>query len=390
MRVAIGARTDVGRVRESNQDSYLISEPLFGVADGMGGHLAGDVASATAVETVERLADANAPQRSEDLAGYLKEANVAVWEKAQADNNLQGMGTTFTLLNLRGDKGHFAHVGDSRAYLLRDGELKQVTQDHTLVERMVREGRIQREEAAHHPQRNIITRALGIEQDLDVDRLTLDLETGDRLLLCSDGLFSMIEDPDITSLLGQDVDLQQIADQLVDAANSAGGEDNITVVVVEVRELGESQQVNATTIPAPPQEREDTERRTAEEPEGREERSRRRVPRAVVVGILILMLLAGGAYAVGNYALDNSWFVGADEEGTVIIYRGIPDEVLGMDLRREEESTDLRLDDLPEAFQDNLRNGIRVDSLGDARQTVADLEDRSRDFGTNRSDKRSN
>jgi serine/threonine protein phosphatase PrpC len=390
VRVAIGARTDVGRVRESNQDSYLISEPLFGVADGMGGHLAGDVASATAVETVERLADANAPQRSEDLAGYLKEANVAVWEKAQADNNLQGMGTTFTLLNLRGDKGHFAHVGDSRAYLLRDGELKQVTQDHTLVERMVREGRIQREEAAHHPQRNIITRALGIEQDLDVDRLTLDLETGDRLLLCSDGLFSMIEDPDITSLLGQDVDLQQIADQLVDAANSAGGEDNITVVVVEVRELGESQQVNATTIPAPPQEREDTERRTAEEPEGREERSRRRVPRAVVVGILILMLLAGGAYAVGNYALDNSWFVGADEEGTVIIYRGIPDEVLGMDLRREEESTDLRLDDLPEAFQDNLRNGIRVDSLGDARQTVADLEDRSRDFGTNRSDKRSN
>lgn len=390
MRIAVGARTDVGRVRESNQDAYLVSEPLFGVADGMGGHLAGDVASATAVETVKRLAGDSAPHRPEDLAGYLKEANVTVWGRAQADNNLQGMGTTFTLLHLRGDKGHLAHVGDSRAYLLRDGKLEQITEDHTLVERMVREGRIQRGEAAHHPQRNIITRALGIEEDLDVDILTLDLKRGDRLLLCSDGLSSMVEDVEIESLLAQNDDLQQIADRMVDAANSAGGEDNVTVVIVEVRELGDSKPADATTIPAPSPERENTEPGKEEEPEETEGRSRRRAPRALVVGVLLLLLVVGGAFAAGNYALDNSWFVGADEDGTVTIYKGIPDEVLGIDLRQKEESTTLRLDDLPEAFQDNLRDGIRVDSLSDARQTVADLEDRSRDFGTNRRDQRSN
>jgi protein phosphatase len=389
VKVAIGARSDVGRVRETNQDSYLVSEPLFGVADGMGGHLAGDVASATAVETVEQMAGDRAPEQAEDLARFLKEANRTVWDKAQTDDNLHGMGTTFTLLHLTGATGRLAHVGDSRAYLLRDDRLQQLSEDHTLVERMVQEGRIRREDAAHHPQRSVITRALGVDQNLNVDLSTLDLQAGDRLLLCSDGLSSMVSDDDIARLLSSDGDMQSIADSLVEAANEAGGEDNITVVILELHNGGNPQPVGVAARPE--SEPEPAPERVPTKPREPDETPRdRRWPRVLLVSAIVLIVLGIAAYGTVNYALDNSWFVGTNDGGVVTIYRGIPDEALGLSLREVEEETSLNVDDLPDTFRENLANGIKVDSLEEARETVADLEDRSRDFGTNRKRTRSN
>src|SRR2546423_2221349 len=172
MRVRVGAKTDVGRARQRNEDSYLIRDPLFAVADGMGGHQGGDVASSLSVETVSGL-DLPPDGAFAALVEQIKRANQAVLERGEADGSLRGMGTTFTAILIDGDRGHVAHVGDSRAYRLHDGTLQQLTEDHTLVQRMVREGRIKPEQARHHPQRSIVTRALGVEEDLEVEELTL-------------------------------------------------------------------------------------------------------------------------------------------------------------------------------------------------------------------------
>ncbi|MGH2789902.1 MAG: Stp1/IreP family PP2C-type Ser/Thr phosphatase, partial [Actinomycetota bacterium] len=229
MKVNIGAKSDVGRVREANEDSYLVHEPLFVVADGMGGHIAGDVASSTAVKTIEKQSSDASAEDMETLARLVRSANSQIWEKAQGDPTLKGMGTTCTLLLLDGAKAHFAHVGDSRAYLLRGDVLTQITEDHSLVGRMVKEGRLTVEEAENHPQRSIITRALGVDSEVEVDLLTVDLDAGDRILMCSDGLSSMIDSEAMTAALTQTDDPQAAADRLVSLANDAGGEDNITV-----------------------------------------------------------------------------------------------------------------------------------------------------------------
>jgi serine/threonine protein phosphatase PrpC len=172
MRIAVGAKTDIGLVREGNEDSYLVDDPLFAVADGMGGHLAGDVASSTAIDVISRRARETDLRDEEGLRAVVREANAAIWKRSQGDSALRGMGTTCTLLSLGNSQARLAHVGDSRAYLLRDGELSQLTEDHTLVGRMVREGRLTAEEAQNHPQRSIITRALGVDSEVDVDRVT--------------------------------------------------------------------------------------------------------------------------------------------------------------------------------------------------------------------------
>jgi len=218
----VAVRSDTGRVRDLNEDSYLTQEPLFVIADGMGGHLAGDVASQTAIEIIT----ANRGDASSDLDSLERlvlKANEAIWGKAQADPSMHGMGTTLTLVFLDGSKGHLAHVGDSRAYLFRDGKLEQVTEDHTLVERMVKEGRLPREEAARHPQRNIITRALGMDADVKVDTFELALRAGDRILLCSDGLNSMLSDEEVEEVLNTFPDADEATDRLIEMANEAGG-----------------------------------------------------------------------------------------------------------------------------------------------------------------------
>lgn len=394
MRPLVAAKTDVGRVRKGNEDSYLVRDPLFAVADGMGGHIAGDVASATAVEMISERADEEMPHTTAELAAIVRGANAAIWEKAQSDPSLKGMGTTCTLALLEDHELHIAHVGDSRAYLYRGSELSQVTEDHTLVSRMVREGRLKPEEAERHPQRSIITRALGVDADVDVDELSVAIEEGDRFLLCSDGLTSMIGFDDLLDVLSTQGDPDAAANELVNRALEAGGEDNVTVVLIDLTD-GSVAPPAPSSEPAPvPTPRENTEPDADRAPavdtgvhqvppmpiESHDEapRKRRRWTGAIVT-LLLLLLLAGGGYAAARYALTNSYFVGADDSGTITIYRGIPEEIAGVSLRETEESTDIDIDDLPEFLRSDVDEGIKADSLEDARDKVDNLEERSRD-----------
>ena len=410
MNVAIGAKSDVGRVREGNEDSYLIDEHLFAVADGMGGHLAGDVASSTAVEVIASSVQSADAEDPNSLAVLLRDANAAIHERAQADERLRGMGTTFTLLMIQDARGHVAHVGDSRAYLLRDGELKQLTEDHSLVGRMVKEGRLSAEEAESHPQRSIITRALGVDSDVDVDLLSLDLREQDRILLCSDGLTSMVPNGQIKEVLERKSDPQEAADELVRLANDAGGEDNITVVIVDISSstsasppaateesvrpgahvggavgthsrpapdgdtvMGMSTATPVRTDTAAPAPEPDAEDRADDEAKSK---PRRRWPRRVIVPILVLAVLVAAGYAVLQYVLDNSFFVRANDNDVVTIYRGIPDpdEILGISLNEVEEGTSLEVTELPDFQRDDVRDSRKFSSLDDARAYVENLE----------------
>ncbi|HWC13589.1 MAG TPA: Stp1/IreP family PP2C-type Ser/Thr phosphatase [Actinomycetota bacterium] len=375
MNLGIGVRTDVGRVREGNEDSYYVDAPVFVVADGMGGHLAGDVASATAVETVQaKKAEARA-QDPDTLAAIIREANRAIWSKAADDPALRGMGTTCTMLLLEDSVGQIAHVGDSRAYLFRGGELSQLTEDHTLVGRMVREGKLEADEAERHPQRSIITRALGVDEDVQVDLLSVEVADGDRLLLCSDGLSSMIRAEQIREVLGSGADAQATADRLVEAALEAGGEDNITVVVVDIGAEG-------STAPATTEHHSDAGERMSTDPAAdtgyhramEVTPARRRWPRILFGTIVVLALLGIAGFFGFRYALDNSWFVGADEAGVVTIYRGIPDDIAGVELSEVHHSSDITVDSLPAFKRDDVRTGIKVETLAEAQMILEDLE----------------
>ncbi|MDP9071525.1 MAG: Stp1/IreP family PP2C-type Ser/Thr phosphatase, partial [Actinomycetota bacterium] len=231
-----GAATDVGRVRSNNQDHLLMADPLFAVADGMGGHAGGEVASLTAVEAL--LAGFDANRTADGLADAVRNANEAVWKRARERTELRGMGTTMTALALVRENGEEAlaivNVGDSRAYLLRDGDLDQLTDDHSVPKELERAGRLSAEEAAVHPQHNVLTRALGIEPEVEVDCFRVIPYRGDRILLASDGLFNEVSDKDIASVLRRMDDPDEAARELVAMAKEHGGNDNITVVVVDV------------------------------------------------------------------------------------------------------------------------------------------------------------
>src|SRR3954468_14384902 len=230
MRIVSGASTDTGQVREGNEDSYLVDRrlELFAVADGMGGHRAGEIASATALDGLKLAVTEGNP-----VADAVGRANTAVWDKAAADTELAGMGTTLTAAIFDAGTLTIAHVGDSRAYLLRADQLERLTTDHSLVEELIRDGKLTEEQAAVHPQRSIITRALGVDSSVEVDVYSLVLEGGDRVILCSDGLTSMVRPTGIADILRRESDPTAAANALVDAANEAGGEDNITVVVLD-------------------------------------------------------------------------------------------------------------------------------------------------------------
>lgn len=398
MKSIVAAKTDVGRVRQGNEDSYLVREPLFAVADGMGGHLAGDIASATAVDLISERADESMPSNTAELASIVRGANTAIWEKAQNDPGLRGMGTTCTLALVSDHEIHIAHVGDSRAYLYRGDELSQVTEDHTLVSRMVREGRLKPEEAERHPQRSIITRALGVDAEVEVDELTMPIEDGDRFLLCSDGLTSMIGVDDLHEVLSTQENPDVAAEELVARALDAGGEDNVTVVLIDLGGPGSatSPAHTSSVTPAPPiAQRETTEPDVAPAPAVDtgvhrvpdeiaqvgpvDVAPRRRRWGIVVIPLLVLALLAGGAYAAARYTLSNSYFIGADESGAVTIFRGIPEEIAGFSLKEPEETTNVSVDDLPEFLRSNVNDGIKADSLEDAQEKVENLQERSRD-----------
>jgi protein phosphatase len=363
---AVGVRTDVGRVREGNEDSYLAEPPLFAIADGMGGHSAGEVASETAVKTIS---DGAAQASSEDprsLARLLNNANAAIYTKAQSDSALRGMGTTCTLVMTGEGVAHLAHVGDSRAYRLRGGDIEQLTDDHTLVGRMMREGQISPEEAQHHPQRNVITNALGLDSTIAVDLREIEARAGDRLLLCSDGLSSMVSDADIASAANAAEDPQQAAEALVELALEAGGEDNITVLVIDL---------GGEDSPAPAPARDDTSPGRSSPAPSTSHRGRK------WLGALVLLLLVvAAAYGAGNWALDNSYYVGVGESGHVTIYQGIPERIAGFTLAEPVEPSTLSLEDLPPSRHALLRQGMKVESLDEAQSTVSDLSDLAREF----------
>lgn len=381
MRIETGVRTDVGRVRVGNEDSYLMDEPLFGIADGMGGHAAGEVASSTAVEALSSGAARVNPDDPESLVALIKEANRAIFEKATKDDLLHGMGTTCTLVLIDAHRAHLAHVGDSRAYLLRDGDLSRLSEDHTLVGRMVREGQLTEEEAAKHPQRSVITRSLGIDSDVRVDLRSFDVRDGDRIMLCSDGLTSMTGEDTIKRVLQQTKSPQAAADELVDLANEAGGDDNITVVVLDLSGAGDAP-------PPPPRSASPVEKatgRTTDAPLGPPPSSGspsnddpgfgRRVVRKIVVTLMILVVLVGAGYGALRYSLNHSWFVGVNDEDVVTIYQGRPEEVLGISMKEVAEETGITLEDVPEFKRADLEEGIKTDSLEEARATVDSLEE---------------
>ncbi|MFM8827695.1 MAG: Stp1/IreP family PP2C-type Ser/Thr phosphatase [Actinomycetota bacterium] len=229
--IELASASDVGRVRSDNQDRDLLAPPLIAVADGMGGHLGGGTAAGMAVEALRGVGSTTDPTA---LLAALKEANRAIARAAMDDPDLTGMGTTATAALLEGGILYLVHVGDSRAYLIREGRIIQVTQDHSVVAEMVRRGALSADAAESHPARHVITRALGVDADIDIDALRVDLEPGDVVLLCTDGLSGPVGDGDILELVEAAPTLEQAAEQLVQRANAAGGPDNVTVVLARV------------------------------------------------------------------------------------------------------------------------------------------------------------
>jgi serine/threonine protein phosphatase PrpC len=229
----VGVITDTGRRRRRNEDAYVCEPPLFAIADGMGGAQAGEVASRLAAAALkESGADGGGEQR---IHALIQEANRRVYDRSSTDPNTSGMGTTITVALVENDNVAFGHVGDSRAYLIRDGRMEQVTEDHSLVNELMKSGKLSREEAETHPQRSVITRALGTDPDVDADTFTIEAKAGDVFLLCSDGLTDMVGEREIQELVEKNrEDIDAALKSLVKAANRSGGEDNITVVAFEI------------------------------------------------------------------------------------------------------------------------------------------------------------
>jgi protein phosphatase len=343
LRVAEEAhKTDTGRQRQANEDSYFAKAPLFAVADGMGGAQAGEVASriaAGAFEQGPRNDNASAEGQLEEIA---QEANREIHQLAQKDSSRAGMGTTLTAAMLRNDEVALGHVGDSRAYLLRDGQLKRLTKDHSLVEELRRQGRLTEEQAEEHPQRSIITRALGPEPSVNVDTMTFPARDGDVFLLCSDGLTTMVPDDEIREILVNSKSLRSAVNKLVDAANRGGGRDNITAVAFRVADAeGKEGEEGATLIARTAEQagltgermRAATDRLRGQGPMPTPSRRRRALKWAAAV--VIAALVVGGAVLF----VRSIYFLGTDDQGNVAVYRGLPYQLpLGVSLYSKQYS----------------------------------------------------
>jgi len=363
MRLITGAATDVGRVREGNEDAYLVDDAmgLVAVADGMGGHRAGEVASATALEALRSAITHGRPLRES-----MEDANEAVFTKSLTDEELRGMGTTLTAATLvTGGTVLVGHVGDSRAYLLHDGELRQVTVDHSLVEELVREGRLTADEAAVHPQRSIITRALGVDASVEVDVYPVELAPGDRLLLCSDGLTGLVQAETIAATLRREEDPARAAAALIDAANVAGGEDNITAVVVAVTD---DPPLRAVSEPVAPIEATVVEEEPAPDAGERRRRGARGVGRVLLWALPIVVVLGVAVGAVGWYA-RRSYFVDL-HQGRVTVFKGVPGGLAGWDPTIERR-TAIAADQLRPADLAAVKDREKFSSLDDANAFVA-------------------
>lgn len=331
-----GSRTDIGCVREQNEDSLIVRAPLFVVADGMGGHAAGEVASEIAVRTIEELAPAHAD--AEALGRAVEQANRDIINAALAGEGREGMGTTCTAAILERDRLVIAQVGDSRAYLLHNGELSQLTRDHSLMANMIEAGQITPEEARYHPNRSVITRALGNDPNTVPDLYEINVEDGDRLLLCSDGLYSMLEDDEIAAVMRRIDNPQRCAAMLVNGAIAAGGHDNVTVIVVDAEGLSQQKR-----------------RRVA---------VRTKVTVAFVL-VLLAVIVAGAAYGGYTY-LHNTAYLAETDSGMVAVYRGVPGDVLGIAYSELVEETDVPVDKLSPSAAERIEQGMRVASVDEA------------------------
>jgi PPM family protein phosphatase len=383
LRLVWAAATDTGRARPGNEDAAVAEEGLFAVADGMGGHVGGEVASRLAVETLRSSAS------TDGLVEAVRIANRAILERATDDQALRGMGTTLCALALVEEddvtRVEVVNVGDSRAYLFRDGELEQITEDHNLVAQLEREGRLTPEEARVHPQRNIITRVLGNDPDVDVDSFPIDPFRGDRFLLCSDGLFNEIEDDEIAAVLRTNRDPQETVDELVRRANERGGRDNITVVLVDVvddgdkaREASAALAGSTTTSRAEPLVEPDHggRARAASAPQT-EPTPRRFTWRAALFLLVLVAILVAAGGSVWWYG-RNTYYVGLDGD-RVAIFKGRPGGVLWLDPTLEQRTT-LRLDEVPPARRADVRSGREEATLEDARRYVANLREQAEEL----------
>jgi len=400
------SRTDVGRQRNANEDDLFAAADagLFAVADGMGGARAGEVAAKAAVDQLAGLEEEREVGERE-LATVVEEANRRIHELSRSDESLAGMGTTMTAVSVGGGEVAIAHVGDSRAYRLRDDELERLTHDHSLVDEMVRAGRLTPEEAEVHPQRSIITRALGPEPQVEVERMTYPARSGDVYLICSDGLTTMVPEDAVAGILRGRSSLQQAAEDLVRVANEAGGKDNVTVVLFRLADEGEAEpeadsqatmvagqpdslrteDVQAAVAAASSREPETTSdatmvfddeqtrqvRESAARPPARQRRgpALRRWVTAVVVTLVVGAVLVG--FWVGSRQF---YFVGTDDRGLVALYRGLPYELpLGIELWDLEYSTGVPARFLPETRRDRVLDH-RLRGKGDAVDLINQVE----------------
>jgi protein phosphatase len=368
--------SDVGRQRSGNEDNYFVQAPLFVLADGMGGAQAGEVASEIAIEAFRGgLPDG---QVEESLVAVIEDANAKVHEKANEVPEYRGMGTTCTVAYVADDEVVLAHVGDSRAYLLRDGELTKLTRDHSLVGELVDRGKVTEEEALTHPQRSVITRAVGPEPTVKVDAERIAARAGDVFLLCSDGLTDMIRDREVHRILTAVEGLEKAGRNLISAANHAGGRDNITVILFRLEEVdgapSEDVSTQTTTVTeavepkpsAPPPRTAPPPKRSAPPPSSR----RGRLVKPLIV-IAVLLLLFGTAAFV---AMRGVFFVGLDGSRSVTIYRGLPYVApFGIKLYTRNYTSGVRIDQVPVDRQRTFTDH-KLRSLDDAEDLVKQLE----------------
>ncbi|KPG85588.1 PP2C family serine/threonine-protein phosphatase [Frigoribacterium sp. RIT-PI-h] len=405
------ALSNVGKIRSNNQDSGYAGTQLFVVADGMGGHAGGDVASAIAIRRIRETDRVyTSPGDAEfALQSSLIAANQLLAETVFEHQELTGMGTTVSAMLRVGDSMAIAHIGDSRIYLFREGELSQITADHTFVQRLVDSGRITPEEAAVHPRRSVLMRVLGdVDAAPEIDTATLGTQPGDRWLICSDGLSSYLAEERIKKALAMGLDAEQTARRLVKETLDHGAPDNVTVVIVDVDESGDSsldepvtvgsaaaplsfdsdagrKQLRLPTILLHPLKVATTPEDSHFEPESdeylaeliAEDKRRRRRRRITWLTALVVAVAALVAGLVLTYQWTQDHYYVGEERGTVVIYKGVQQSLGPIGLSSVYETTDVQVDDLPNYTQTTVEDTINAGSLADARAIVERLADAS-------------
>jgi serine/threonine protein phosphatase PrpC len=405
--------SDLGRQRQGNEDNLFVRAPLFVVADGMGGAQAGEVASEMAVDSFTSGLPEGSP--ADGLRRVIESANRAIHDRSVADTKTRGMGTTVTAAYVGEREVTIAHVGDSRAYVLRDGQLTRLTSDHSLVGELVKRGKLTEEQAELHPQRSVITRALGSEPDVDVDVEIYQARAGDVFMLNSDGLTSMVHEPRVKEIIEGSGSLEQAGRDLIAAANDAGGRDNITVILFRLEEVdgahapepGETTEYDTWEGEAAPEPRqgvtrpestasdeteaeyrrtgtmalsavkpraepiEEPPRRTAPLPEAARKKRRRRIPGAAIAVLIALAIVLAGLWTASRAV----YFVGADDaSGIVTIYRGVPYELpFGIELYERDYTSGVRLEQVPTARRATFTDH-KLRSRDDAKTLVIELE----------------